>query len=821
MKTSEKIKSFLFIAIMAAVGMSINSCSSDNNENGEEKPNKLTSILMANKWISKDASYGEGDNNHAWVDIESTTLYFTSNNAGVSYWIQKDYDTDLGNSNTKDYQAFKYIVSGNNITITTEDNYTFNLVYSDNYLTNGSGIYEKSPMTSADHELLDKISPKTGKCGNGLTYVYYPKTHGLIISGNGDMENYTSTNQPWHNFYIESVELEDGCTSVGTNAFNGKSEVGTVLLPNTLTEIGARAFSGTTITKISIPDNVKKIGDDAFDNCTYLQTVYLSKKLEVVGSGAFANCAIKYHNLTLPDNVEAVGDFAFSGWQAGTLTLNDKLKNIGKGAFIGVKGTLTIPNSVESIGFLAFDGTFSKVVIGTGLKTLSGGAFGGSLTSGSMYLNLGKPLDIEMEVMASDNQSKWTLYVPKGSKAAYQANQYWRGFKSIVEDASLVSGNGEPDGNNENASSTTETEMDLKDAQDKRRGPVSKNFTGNGTASSPYLIQTAADLRLLSDRCRKGEKFQGKYFLMTSDITINKNVLNSYGNPNKDSNFERWIPIGRGSYKTNAFYGTFDGGNHTVSGIYINRENLSLNGLFGVITDATIKNLTVKDSYIKGKCGAGITSTGAKINRNCIIENCHNYATIETSEYGAGIICANAGNHLNKCSNHGRITVSGTVGKAGGISYAANEISNCINYGEVKGVSAGGISNYVYKITNCINKGKIIATKGAGGIGRYMKSNPNGNEIITNCLNIGTVGGDNPSAMIHTIFYGKVVYNYYLKNKSSTVVATNQKGYVNNNTEYSETELKSRKALDALNANRGNNCKWIFGNDGYPTLLWE
>lgn len=86
----------------------------------------------------------------------------------------------------------------------------------------------------------------------------------------------------------------------------------------------------------------------------------MSDNLVTVGSGAFSDCAIKYHNLSLPDNVETVGDYAFSGWQAGTLTLNNKLKTVGKGAFVGVKGTLTIPNSVESIDFLAFEVGCSK-----------------------------------------------------------------------------------------------------------------------------------------------------------------------------------------------------------------------------------------------------------------------------------------------------------------------------------------------------------------------------------------------------------------------------------------------------------------------------
>lgn len=66
------------------------------------------------------------------------------------------------------------------------------------------------------------------------------------------------------------------------NAFSDKLEVGTIELPNSLIEIGGKAFSGTTITKISIPDNVTVIGTDAFYNCKYLQTVYLSKILNVL-----------------------------------------------------------------------------------------------------------------------------------------------------------------------------------------------------------------------------------------------------------------------------------------------------------------------------------------------------------------------------------------------------------------------------------------------------------------------------------------------------------------------------------------------------------
>ena len=385
----------------------------------------------------RDASYGEGDKDHAWLDVEHTTLYFTSDREGVMYWVQRDYDTDLGNHKTYDYKNFTYAVLGKDITLDTEEG-TNNLVYSGQFLTEGSNIYEKAAIGSGDYELLEKIAPKTGTCGSKLAFAYSPKTRELRISGKGKMKDYTVSSQPWHNYDIESVVIEEGCTYIGKSAFAGFFRLGTIQLPSSILEIGDEAFAETTITKVSIPDNVEIIGSGAFLNCSYLQRVYLSKKLKIIGDGAFAGCAIKHQNLTLPDNVEEVGDNAFAGWQAGTLTLNEGLKIIGMSAFIGVNGTVKIPNSVESIGFLAFDGAFSKVVIGTGLKKLCKGAFGGSLSSGSMYVNLGVPLDVEGDIMASDNQYRWTLYVPKGSKNVYKANQYWRGFKSIMSPLELV-----------------------------------------------------------------------------------------------------------------------------------------------------------------------------------------------------------------------------------------------------------------------------------------------------------------------------------------------------------------------------------------------
>lgn len=455
MRTIKRNASFVMVFLLGILNITFASCSGESNEEGS-KSSETISTLRANKWISRDVSSGEGNDDHIWVDVESTTLYFTSDDAGVVYWIQKDYDSDLGNNRTYDYEPFTYTVDGNKVIVKTETD-TNTLTLLGNYLSDDDYIYEATPISSGDYELLNKISPKTGKCGNSLSYIYYPKTHALSIYGTGKMNDYSTTNQPWHNFYIENVEIQDGCTSIGANAFTNIQHVTSVELPRTLTEIGANSFAGTLITKLTIYDNVIKIGEGAFFGCNYLKTVYLSDNIEEIGADAFHACPVSETAFSLPKTLKHIGDRAFMGWKIGTLTLNNDLETIGNACFTGVKGTINIPNSVKSVGGLAFEGSFNKVVIGTGLTDLAKSAFASTASSGQFYVNLGVPLTMDGcifngNVSDDDIQKKWTLYVPKGSKTAYSSNVYWKKFGSIVEDASLTSGNGEPDdsGNNGN-----------------------------------------------------------------------------------------------------------------------------------------------------------------------------------------------------------------------------------------------------------------------------------------------------------------------------------------------------------------------------------
>ena len=107
MRTIKRNASFIMVFLLGILNITFASCSGESNEEGGNTSETINT-LRANKWISRDVSTGEGNDDHIWVDVESTTLYFTSDNAGVIYWIQKDYDSDLGNNRTYDYEPFTY-----------------------------------------------------------------------------------------------------------------------------------------------------------------------------------------------------------------------------------------------------------------------------------------------------------------------------------------------------------------------------------------------------------------------------------------------------------------------------------------------------------------------------------------------------------------------------------------------------------------------------------------------------------------------------------------------------------------------------------------
>jgi hypothetical protein len=110
---------------------------------------------------------------------------------------------------------------------------------------------------------------------------------------------------------------------------------GTVIIPDTInglpvTGIGAQAFNGrSSLTSVTIPDNITNIGDYAFESCSSLTNVMIPDSVTGIGDYAFAGCS-SLTNVMIPDSVTSLGDGAFQACLSMTsVTIGNGVTNIG------------------------------------------------------------------------------------------------------------------------------------------------------------------------------------------------------------------------------------------------------------------------------------------------------------------------------------------------------------------------------------------------------------------------------------------------------------------------------------------------------------
>ena len=129
-----------------------------------------------------------------------------------------------------------------------------------------------------------------------------------------------------------------------------------VVLPETLIEIGAQAFSSSQLIKtINIPDNVQIIGIDAFAY-TYLEMVHLPKTLKKIEKGAFWG-SYSLKNITLPDSLEEIGQDVFNQSEVlEKITVPKNVKYIGDAAFSGCKNLTEITVVPDNRYFCSVNG---------------------------------------------------------------------------------------------------------------------------------------------------------------------------------------------------------------------------------------------------------------------------------------------------------------------------------------------------------------------------------------------------------------------------------------------------------------------------------
>jgi len=169
-------------------------------------------------------------------------------------------------------------------------------------------------------------------------------------------------------------------TGIGDGAFEGRSLIKNVTIPESVTRVGNRAFFWcTSLENITIPDSVTSIGERAFQRCNSLKSVTIPNSVTSIGGNAFWGCK-SLESITIPDSVISIGKNAF--WDCESLesvTIPDGVAGIGGSTFYGCKSlkSITIPNSVTSIGDSAFYGCelLANVTIPNSVTSIGKDAF--------------------------------------------------------------------------------------------------------------------------------------------------------------------------------------------------------------------------------------------------------------------------------------------------------------------------------------------------------------------------------------------------------------------------------------------------------------
>ena len=132
---------------------------------------------------------------------------------------------------------------------------------------------------------------------------------------------------------LKHIDITDGMTALPNYLFKGTSSITSVTLPTTLKSIGAYTFSGTNIIEINLPEGFTTFGQNAFAGCKLLQEISIPKGVTFIPTSCFDDCT-SLSAVNLPEGLTEIASYAFRACKAMTsVHLPDSIEYLGDRAF--------------------------------------------------------------------------------------------------------------------------------------------------------------------------------------------------------------------------------------------------------------------------------------------------------------------------------------------------------------------------------------------------------------------------------------------------------------------------------------------------------
>jgi len=238
---------------------------------------------------------------------------------------------------------------------------------------------------------------------------------------------------------LTSVTIPSTVKSIGEYAFQSCYKLTSINIPTSVTSIGHGAFCESGLISVSIPSSVTFLGDVVFSDCANLMTVNLSTSITAIGYGTFYRCK-KLTNLIIPPSITSIGPDAFHDCiKLTSVIIPSSVTSIGASIFAACGGltSVEISSSATVLRDRAFGGCYrlASIVIPSSIRTIESEVFYYCSGLKSIYSYSTYPIDLtnSHNVFQNVNKTTCTLYVPSGSKSAYESANQWQDFITILE----------------------------------------------------------------------------------------------------------------------------------------------------------------------------------------------------------------------------------------------------------------------------------------------------------------------------------------------------------------------------------------------------
>ena len=268
------------------------------------------------------------------------------------------------------------------------------------YYIADAGFSGKAPRDYEIREEPDGLCFKTNTDGT-LTLIQYDAfDENVVIPSeyNGKKVTKIGENCFWiQNEYtdvkIKSVVLPNTIIEIGESAFSKCEELSSVNIPASVTIIGASPFKASYNVKVTMSENNQ--------NYKIMNNILYNKDGTVL-----IESMVNEGTVTIPNGVKTVGAYAFSETLAEKIILPDSVTKVEECAFYKCSNLIdvTLPNTLTELSrFLFADTKISKFTIGSNVKKIGEYAFG--------YCYDLKTIVIPKNVKDIDNEAFYYAYI--------------------------------------------------------------------------------------------------------------------------------------------------------------------------------------------------------------------------------------------------------------------------------------------------------------------------------------------------------------------------------------------------------------------------